>query len=325
MPDGVHRIVVISDFHFGEEGSLLTQRDNVERLFRELIELGRVDKLVLLGDIWDLWRTGLREAVGAGDMFFQALGAWEGPKEIVLVPGNHDYHLNTFSEEQGQRRGLGWHEGPGSSIVLTGDGAMWESRQVKGLTLRLVYPFLSLAVSGKRFLLMHGHHLDFFSPSFWWLKSAWLARLILCTSQGISISDLDRLNKPFFELLTVTASVPEIVAGEYRFYRLIRMLAQLLRFEARSGNSPRRYTSVEENINEARELLLRLLPGYIPDVFVFGHTHRPGFSRIKVGGCKVLMANCGCWLEDEECSTYIVIDDKVRLCRLGDWQIPMQI
>lgn len=326
MPDGLQRVVVISDFHFGGEGSLLSWTDNVEGLFGELVELGRVDKLVLLGDVWDLWRTGLPEAMEAGEKFFQALGAWKGPEEVVLVPGNHDYHLKTFSEEQKQRRDLGLEEATDSSIILAGEGLTREAPGGKGLTLRLVYPFLSLTIQGKSVLLMHGHHLDFFSPSFWWLKTAWLARLILGTSQGISVSDLDRLNKPFFELLTVTARVPEIVSGEYRFYRLFRMLARLLRFQSRSGTSPRRYTSVEDNTGEARELLLRLLPGHIPDVFVFGHTHRPGFSRINAGGCKVLMANCGCWIESEEmCSTYVVIDEEVRLRRLGDWEIPMQL
>jgi len=39
-----------------------------------------------------------------------------------------------------------------------------------------------------------------------------------------------------------------------------------------------------------------------------------------------LMANCGCWIDSEEmCSTYVVIDEEVRLRRLGDWEIPMQL
>jgi UDP-2,3-diacylglucosamine pyrophosphatase LpxH len=323
--EGLQKIVVLSDFHFGAEGSALADRDRVENLFEELRRLGKVDKLVLLGDVWDLWRTGLPEAMAAAEIFFQTLGAWEGPEEVILVAGNHDYHLKAFSEEQRQRRDLGFEEEPDSSIVLTGEGMMREAPGTKGLTLRLVYPFLSLTVKGKTVLFMHGHHLDFFSSSFWWLKSAWLARLILGTSQGVTVSDLDRLNKPFFELLTVTARVPEIREGEYRFYRLFRFLARLLRFTSKSGTSPRRYTSIEENTRESRDLLLRLLPGYIPDVFVFGHTHRAGFARIRPGGREVLLANCGCWIEEEEpCSTYLVIDDEVRLRRLGEWEIPMR-
>lgn len=342
--NGLERIVVLSDFHFGEEHALLTSEDVVDRLSGELRGLGDVDKLVLLGDTWDLWRTSLASATAAGTIFFQALASWKGPREIVLVAGNHDYHLRAFSEERRRRMDLGWDESVEDHIIIKGDlSANEKGRLVEGqaanekneknrhgeaLSLRLAYPFLPLVVRGKTVLLMHGHHLDFFSRSFWWAKTSWLARWILGTSQGIALSDLDRLNKPFFELLSVTAHVPELVAKEYRFYGLLRFLARLLRFESRSGASPRRFTGVNDNAAEAADLLGMLLPGYIPDVFVFGHTHRAGFSHISVGKRPVLMANSGCWLEGsggETGGTYLVIDDAVRLRRLGEWEIPMQI
>jgi predicted phosphodiesterase len=140
----------------------------------------------------------------------------------------------------------------------------------------------------------------------------------------VALSDLDRLNKPFFELLTQTAHVPELRAWEYRFYALLRYLARILRFDSKSGGSPRRYTSVEQNAEEAMGLLQEFLPGFIPDVFVFGHTHRAGFSRIRVGQRSVLLANSGCWLEDDgggTGGTYLVIDDKVRLRCLGEGEV----
>jgi predicted phosphodiesterase len=100
----------------------------------------------------------------------------------------------------------------------------------------------------------------------------------------------------------------------------------LLRFQSKSGGSPRRLTSVEQNAGEATQLLRDFLPGYIPDLFVFGHTHRAGFSRIRVGERPVLLANSGCWVEgsgDETGMTYLVIDDTVRLRRLGGEEIVM--
>jgi UDP-2,3-diacylglucosamine pyrophosphatase LpxH len=327
--DGLARIVVFSDFHFGEEKSVLSGEDMVSRLFAELRELGEIDKLVLLGDVWDLWRTDLTQAVGAGDIFFRALADWKGPREIALVPGNHDYHLITFSEERRERANLRWDESREGYIILgAGPEAEAGGLSEKGLALKVYYPFLPLVVRGKTVLLMHGHHLDFFSRSFWWAKTAWLARWVLGTSSAIALSDIDRLNLPFFEVLTVTAHVPELVAKVYRFYGVLRFLARLLRFGTKSGASPRRYTSVEENTGESSDLLGKLLPGYIPDVFVFGHTHRAGFSRINVGRRPVLMANSGCWVEgsgDETVGTYLVIDDAVHLRSLEDFEIPMEI
>ncbi len=325
--DELHRIVVLSDSHFGEDGAMLTREDVVEGLLSELRRLGRIDLLVLLGDIWDLWRNGFTAVAEAGAPFFRALAAWNGPREFLLVPGNHDYHLWEYHEEGRRRRAMGWEEVEGV-CVLTGERADENILcLLEELPLWLHYPFLSLRVGGRDILLMHGHHLDFFSRSFWWAKTYWLARWILKRSSGVTLSDLDRLNKPFFELLTQTAYVPELRAWEYRFYAILRFLARLLRFDSKSGGSPRRYTSVEQNTKEATGLLREFLPGFIPDVYVFGHTHQAGFSRIRVGPRPVLLANCGCWLEDDveaTGGTYVVIDDKVRLRRLGEGEVSVR-
>lgn len=327
--DGLQRIVVMSDCHFGEDGALLTCEDVVGRLLAELRALGHIDMLVLLGDIWDLWRDSFPAVARAGAPFFSALAAWEGPRENVLIPGNHDYHLWAYCEEGRKRRAMGWEESQEVSIVLTHEQTDSDGLYlVESLPLWLRYPFLSLRVAGRDVLLMHGHHLDFFSSSFWWAKTYWLARWILKRSPGVALSDLDRLNKPFFELLTQTAHVPELRAWEYRFYGMLRFLARLLRFESRSGGSPRRYTSVDENTGEAGDLLREFLPGFIPDLFVFGHTHRAGFSRIRAGERPVLLANCGCWVEDDgggTGGTYMVIDDEVHLRRLGDWEVTVDV
>ncbi|NPV59439.1 MAG: hypothetical protein HPY75_07225 [Actinobacteria bacterium] len=319
------RAVVISDTHFGDPGALMTRADIIEGFISELDEMGEIDLLVLLGDVWDLWRTRLAVAAAAGTAFFRELASWGGARELVMVCGNHDYHVWSFHEETQERREAGWEEARELSLVVgtdrEGEGPVCA---VEGVPLWLAYPFLTLDMGGNRVLLMHGHHLDFFSRSFWWAKTAWLARLVLKGSYGIALSDIDRLNKPFFELLTCTSRVPEISSWEYRFYGALRFFARLLRFQTKGEVSPRRFTSVEENTSESRELLLHLLPGHIPDLFVFGHTHNAGFGEVKVGAGGVLMANTGCWLDDSEEGTgmtYLVIDDRIRLRRLGDWEV----
>ncbi|MDD3719583.1 MAG: metallophosphoesterase [Actinomycetota bacterium] len=323
--EGLRRVVVISDCHFGDAGALLARRGLADRLITELDRIGDIDMLVLLGDVWDLWSAGFAAAAGAGAPFFRSLASWGSPREFVLVAGNHDYHLWTACEDRRMRRELGWEEVEGLSLGLDGSCASGERVcLVESLPLWMHYPLLSIEVGRRSLLLMHGHHLDFFSRSFWWAKTAWLARGILGRSRGIALSDIDRLNKPFFELLTQTARVPELRAWEYRFYAVLRFFARLLRFQSKSGGSPRRLTSVEQNSREARDLLRDFLPGFLPDVFVFGHTHRAGFSRVAVGDAGVLMANTGCWVEgssDETAMTYLVIDDAVRLRRLGGDEI----
>jgi UDP-2,3-diacylglucosamine pyrophosphatase LpxH len=321
----LRRIVVLSDLHFGDKSSLLVREELVGHLLEELGELGQIDLLVLLGDVWDLWSSGFSAASAAGAPFFQALSAWGAPRECVLVAGNHDYHLWTACEDRRARREAGWEEVEGVSLALVqGESCSERICLFEDLPLWVHYPLLRMEVGGKSILFMHGHHLDFFSASFWWAKTAWLARWMLGRSRGISLSDIDRLNKPFFELLTQTARVEELRAWEYRFYTCLRFFARLLRFQSRSGGSPRRFTSVEQNHGEAEELLHDLLPGFIPDVFVFGHTHRAGFSRIAVGGAPVLLVNSGCWVEgsgDETGMTYLVVDDTIRLRRLGGDEI----
>ncbi|MBC7230705.1 MAG: metallophosphoesterase family protein [Actinobacteria bacterium] len=323
------RAVVMSDTHFGDGAAVLTRGEVVEAFLRELDGLGEIDLLVLLGDVWDLWRTRLSAAAAAGAGFFRALAAWGGAKELVLVCGNHDHHVWSFHEEAWERREAGWEESGELSLVL-GPCRAWEEPvyAVEGLPLWMSYPFLTLRVGMRSVLLTHGHHLDFFSRSFWWAKTAWLARFILKGTPGIALSDIDRLNKPFFELLACTSRVPEITSWEYRLYGVLRLFARLLRFQTGKGASPRRFTSIEENASEVRDLLLHLLPGYIPDLFVFGHTHRAGLGETGVGSVRVRVANTGCWLDDGEGGTgmtYLVIDGGVRLRRLGGGEVAREL
>ncbi len=335
--DGCHRVVILSDCHFGESGALLTRSRTVEELIRELDRVGYVDVLVLLGDIWDLWKTGLREAGREAALFLRALREWGGARRTVLVAGNHDSHVAFQCFEASLWRALGWQEYPGGSDSVAGtgtsppvpdDGNRFYLKdcvlEVEGLEMDTAYPFLHLQVAGRRVLLMHGHHLDFFSRSFWWAKTSWLSRWVLGRSTGIALSDIDRLNRPFFHLLTETATVPELRELEYRAYRVLRLLARLLRFQTGRGFSPRRYTTIGENAAEARDLLAGTLPGFLPDLFVFGHTHRAGLDRVEVGGKGVLLANTGCWLKEGDGTTpatYLMVDDAIRLRRLSDWEI----
>ena len=68
-------------------------RDPAQR--RPLLEAaGACDRLVLLGDLLELRHGPERVALQAAREFISEVGAALGPeREVVILPGNHDYHL----------------------------------------------------------------------------------------------------------------------------------------------------------------------------------------------------------------------------------------
>ena len=120
----VKRIAVISDLHLGEEECLLNEaflaseafgeinrkhhqnelkdvealqalrRKNIETLRKKLGEQGEIDELIILGDFLDYALAPLQQALAnARDFFSSLLSGSSNIKKIVVVPGNHDYHL----------------------------------------------------------------------------------------------------------------------------------------------------------------------------------------------------------------------------------------
>lgn len=96
--------VVLSDLHLG------TSESNKERFMAFLDELGDdVERLILLGDIFDLWR---RDPVGVlleNLDVLQKLLSLEPRVHVSFVVGNHDFHLFTFPHSYfGDRFGTGY-------------------------------------------------------------------------------------------------------------------------------------------------------------------------------------------------------------------------
>jgi UDP-2,3-diacylglucosamine pyrophosphatase LpxH len=81
------KTVVISDPHFGYSGFNKPEFDN----FLDYLKGGgKVSRLVLLGDIFDLWRVDATEAVSFGYNYIEKLR--EVCNDIYYLAGNHDYH-----------------------------------------------------------------------------------------------------------------------------------------------------------------------------------------------------------------------------------------
>ena len=101
------RILVIGDLHLGYEESLNESGVFVMRqLFREMIgeldrvfELaGKVDKVILLGDVKHVFSKNIRQEWNdVLELFDYFLGKMGGEGEIVVTRGNHDNYLKTIA------------------------------------------------------------------------------------------------------------------------------------------------------------------------------------------------------------------------------------
>jgi hypothetical protein len=96
------RTLVISDLHLGSRLGRDVLR-HPEALAVLLGALDGIDRLVLLGDVVELAEKRQRQAMAAAEPVLRAIGARMGPdREIVVVPGNHDWHLTRpWARQQG--------------------------------------------------------------------------------------------------------------------------------------------------------------------------------------------------------------------------------
>ncbi|MFZ0090764.1 MAG: metallophosphoesterase, partial [Solirubrobacteraceae bacterium] len=87
------RSLVVSDLHLGARSHADVLRDARSRA-PLLQALADCDRLVLLGDLLELRHGPVRDALGAAEQPLREIGAALGPdREVVIVAGNHDYHL----------------------------------------------------------------------------------------------------------------------------------------------------------------------------------------------------------------------------------------
>ncbi len=100
------RIAIISDTHMGDTKSVMAFRESTTdnlmlgskyQEFKEKIKKKfngkELDYLVLLGDILDFSISSYSETYAIGQFFFQSLKDDRIAREIIYIPGNHDYDL----------------------------------------------------------------------------------------------------------------------------------------------------------------------------------------------------------------------------------------
>lgn len=101
------RIAVVSDTHFGDDlctlvrpgpGGGAAEPGPGHLTLRRAV--GHVDYLVLLGDVIDLSVASYEDAYRAAKAFFVALLRDGLAREIVYVPGDHDFDIWNVVEQQ---------------------------------------------------------------------------------------------------------------------------------------------------------------------------------------------------------------------------------
>lgn len=216
------RIAVVSDTHFGDPLCTLVSsgsRDPSPRIgpaYEPLARaIGKVDYLVLLGDIVDFSVASYREAYRQARCFFRRLQDDGLAEELIYVPGNHDFdvwytvehQVNVINRlQQGQLPRAFKRSVPGliddrraTAKFLLPDVVPHRDREDpeahygnlffdditregsddgtrERLTFNFAYPNLYLVTDeGESLLLTHGHYFE----AFWSVAAEWTGLLAL--------------------------------------------------------------------------------------------------------------------------------------------------
>jgi Calcineurin-like phosphoesterase len=199
------RTLVISDLHLGSRNGVDVLRRPAG--LRALLDaLDGVDRLMILGDALELRHGPLYDALAVARPVLRSIGERLGPdREVVLVPGNHDFRLigpwlEWRARDGAVPLGVEEHAGPGAS---TGTRAIAEA--LAPARLDVAYPGVWLADG---VYATHGHYLDrhVTVPGFERLASGVLGRLLGAPAHAaVSPDDYELVLAPMYAFLDAVA------------------------------------------------------------------------------------------------------------------------
>lgn len=299
---------VISDVHFGTNLSTLANPRRVDYLIWELWRYGDgCDEIVLLGDIFDLWRVRASKAVKEGEYFFKKLS--ELGVKVSYVVGNHDHHLLVMSQESCFLEKIA----RGSVRSVYRERLSWR-RTINGLSLDMFYPVYSTRSGGRNIVFTHGHHLNGIQS----FTIQMIEKLRRLSGGNLSPADLEMMMMYAYESIYRSVYIGEISEAENSLWKIPTIFDKV-----RSQIcTTLRYTPVERQYEAIMEFIRDRRIRQI-DYFVYGDTHKPDIYRRNGGPLSV---NAGCWIDEgekfantEEISeTYLIINEEgVSLRRLG--------
>jgi UDP-2,3-diacylglucosamine pyrophosphatase LpxH len=336
------RIIVMSDLHFGVPETSMNDRAVRLRVIETIRSLQPIERIVLLGDVFDLNLARLGDAIdgrmvrgkkitGFRQFLRECLdGGIKGP-QWIYIPGNHDY--DTFdvpARLDGMSRRF---------IQKTDDKTMhWPPRSWNGGDMapqemrnnfEIQYPHRWEELGTKSILLTHGHYLD---PS---------------QTMGKKIEDLNRPEgikaDKFFTLCAQYQSLTRAISYQGETIRLFGDLYKLWNSASSLVKAIVRYGSVGLYRGKALDRhIQKAALAYVkhfgpvgrspdetttPDAMIFGHTHKEGMVYLdehktaKIGLKRgVLLVNDGGFIHDRSdgntVGSLVEVDSTEGNCRI---------
>jgi predicted phosphodiesterase len=315
---------IVSDLHLGE--SSLPEVARLPEPGGRLVEaLTKADRMVLLGDVLELRQRPVAQVLELARPFFERLGEAAAGREVVLVPGNHDYQLAEPWLSRGQLDSAELSLDSRWPVSADDGLAGRLARLMPDVELSLAYPGLWLRPD---LYATHGHYLDLHLtvPRIESIIASVMGRVTGRAQTADTPADYEAVLAPMYAWFhgvaqsassqtlrrggsfsrTVWRRVNEEDGRVGRFLLGRVTIPGAVAAMNRAGIGP---FSPELTGSELRRAGLRAMSdvvehlGIEADHVLFGHTHRPGplagddeAEWRTPGGTRLW--NCGSWLVD---------------------------
>lgn len=214
------KLAIISDAHLGDRNCVLVKEDlSLGDKFDAFVNtVGKNDYLVLLGDIFDFSISSYAETYKAARVFLQKVRDHDIARQIVYVPGNHDFEfwhilehevniINKIKKQHKEPQEFRWSVPgvfddrqqreedkfslpdvtPAPGITMEKYGNVFLSDIVTPrLIFNVAYPVVYIVdQDGESVVLTHGHYLE----PFWVLTGEWALKI---AKEDLDLSDADK-------------------------------------------------------------------------------------------------------------------------------------
>jgi len=308
------KAVALSDLHLGDAESILYQddedKDNIIGVATEKIagltdakdgEKGRIEELILLGDIADLSQAEPEIAYNNTRIFLEILIDKVDVKKIVYVIGNHDHHLWVELVEHDQGKKYRDCKKVDIPSIHWEDNAFFKERlELPGFNGELLFTYPNYLVTSTdqktSFLFHHGHFL-----------SETVLEGMVNKSKVQSLEELE--NRANWDIELMWWNLKKLDPLKEKFYDLILRRAEYL-FQKKHGRGT---TFAEDARSIADEYLRNSTKWYLENMcgiktskgedfhFVCGHTHNGGRllrddRTLRIHGRFISIWNTGGWI-----------------------------